>query len=63
MSGITPQQKKDPEKKSGVRIDKKRRWNLIWKAPCFKEQKERGWDLQATRRDSIERKKGDHIFL
>jgi hypothetical protein len=46
--------KKRREKKKGVRIEKKKRWNLIWKAPCLKKG---GWDLQAVGRDSIEKEK------
>jgi hypothetical protein len=44
MSGISPQQKegslKKEEKEKGARIEKQKRWNLIWKAPCFKRRKE-----------------------
>jgi hypothetical protein len=28
-------------KKGGARIEKKRRWNLSWKAPCFEKRKEK----------------------
>jgi hypothetical protein len=44
------------ERERGARIEKKRRWNLNWKAPCFL-RKRRGWNLQATGRDYIKRKK------
>jgi hypothetical protein len=40
----------------GARTEKKKRWNLSWKAPCI-ERKKRGWNLHATGRDSINRKK------
>jgi hypothetical protein len=35
--------KKDPWKKEekGARIEKQKRWNLIWKAPCFIRGKEK----------------------
>jgi F0F1-type ATP synthase epsilon subunit len=52
------------KRKKGARIEKQNRWNLVWRSSMFqKEKKKRGWNLQATGRDSIERKKGDHIFL
>jgi hypothetical protein len=40
-----PNKKKDPrkkkkEKQKGAIIEKQKRWNLIWKAPCFKRRKE-----------------------
>ena len=40
-------------KKRGERIEKQKIWNLTWRAPWYKK----GWNLQATRRDSIKRKK------
>jgi hypothetical protein len=40
ISEISSEQKKDPRKKErGVRIEKQKRWNLIWKAPYFKEKR------------------------
>jgi hypothetical protein len=54
MSGISPQQKKDPKKEM----------SKDWKAKEVKHhlkismfQKRRGWDLHAAGRDSIKRKK------
>jgi hypothetical protein len=38
MSGISPQQKEGYSQK-GARIEKKKRWNLISKVPCFKRRK------------------------
>jgi hypothetical protein len=59
-----PSKKKDPQKKE------KREGSKDWKAkevkPHMKSsmyKKKRGWNLQAAGRDSIKRKKGDHIFL
>jgi hypothetical protein len=79
VSPISPQQKTDPQKKrkkergKNEEKKKKREQGLKSKrgetsyeeAPCFKrkKRKKRGWNLQAAGRDSIERKKGDHIFL
>jgi hypothetical protein len=68
MSGISPQQKKDPQKKErkkkkkekkGARIEKQKRWNLMWRSSMFQKEKrkKRGWNLQAAGRDSIKRKK------
>jgi hypothetical protein len=53
------------KEKKGVRIDKQKRWNFIWRSSMFQKEKrkKRGWNLQAIGRDSIERKKADHIFL
>jgi hypothetical protein len=57
--------KEEKKKKKGVRIDKQKRWNFIWRSSMFQKEKrkKRGWNLQAIGRDSIERKKADHIFL
>jgi hypothetical protein len=70
MSGISPQQKKDPRKKEKKREKRSKDWKAKEVKPHMKkvhvskgEKKKRGWNLQAARRDSIERKKGDHIFL
>jgi hypothetical protein len=47
MSGISPQQKEwsskkeEKEKEKRARIEKQKRWNLIWEAPCFKRRKEK----------------------
>jgi hypothetical protein len=44
MSGISPHKKrilKKKEKEKGAKIEKQKRWNLIWKAPCFKKRKEK----------------------
>jgi hypothetical protein len=66
MSGISPQQKKDPKKREKRSKD----WKAKEVKPHLKgsmspkiEKKKRGWDLQAIGRDSIERKKGDHNFI
>jgi hypothetical protein len=78
MSRISHQQKKDPEKKRkkgrDKKEEKKKKRSKDWKAKEVKphmkklhvskgEKKKRGWNLQAAGRDSIKRKKGDHIFL
>jgi hypothetical protein len=67
MSGISPQQKKDPRKRErererGARIEKKKRWNLSWKAPCFEKIEDKIYKLLGEIL-SKERKKGDHNFL
>jgi hypothetical protein len=48
----------------GARIEKQKRWNLIWKAPCLKEEKREDEIYKLLGEIlSKERKKGDHIFL
>jgi hypothetical protein len=61
---ILEKRKREKEIK-GARIEKKKRWNLIWRSSMFQKEKtkKRGWNLQAAGRDSIKRKKADHIFL
>jgi hypothetical protein len=56
---------KKREKKEGARIEKKKRWNLSWKAPCFEKRKEREDEIYKLLGEilSKERKKGDDNFL
>jgi hypothetical protein len=76
MSGISPQQKKDPQRKNRDKKKerkRKKKGSEDWKAKEVKphlkssmfqrKRKKGGWNLQATRRDSIKRKNGDHIFV
>jgi hypothetical protein len=51
------------KRERGARIEKKKRWNLSWKAPCF-EKKRRGDEIYKLLGEilSKERKKGDHNF-
>jgi hypothetical protein len=62
MSGISSQQKegstkKRRKRKKWARIEKQKSGKTSYEeAPCFKRKK-RGWNLQATGRDSIKRKK------
>jgi hypothetical protein len=58
-------EKEREKKKKRVKIEKQKRWNIIWRSSMFQKEKgkKREWNLQATGRDSIERKKEDHIFL
>jgi hypothetical protein len=48
------------ERERGARIEKKKRWNLSWKVPCF-EKKERMKFTSCWER--FYQKKGDHKFL
>jgi hypothetical protein len=50
------------ERESGARIEKKRRWNLSWKAPYFQKREDKIYKLLREIL-SKERKKGDHNFL
>jgi hypothetical protein len=64
MSGISLQQKKDPKKReTGGRIEKKKRSNLSWEAPCFEKKREDEIYELLVEILSKERKKGDHNFL
>jgi hypothetical protein len=67
MSGISPQQKKDPRKKEGARIEKKKRGEIsVEKLHVLrKEKKERMKFISCWERlcQKKERKKGDHNFL
>jgi hypothetical protein len=67
-----PSKKKDPKKredkekreKGGARIEKRKRGETsVEKLRISKMKRKRGQDLQAIGRDSIKRKKEDHIFL
>jgi hypothetical protein len=62
---LSPAKEGSSEKKGGARIEKKRRWNLSWKAPCFEKRKEREGEIYKLLGEilSKERKKGDHNFL
>jgi hypothetical protein len=57
--------KEGSSKKEGARIEKKKRWNLSWKAPCFGKRKERYDEIYKPLGETLskERKKGDHNFL
>jgi PAB1-binding protein PBP1 len=57
--------RKRKERKKGAMIEKKKRWNLSWKAPCFEKRKEKEDEIYKLLGEilSKERKKGDHIFL
>jgi hypothetical protein len=70
MSGISPQQKKDPKKrdrerkkervkKKGARIEKQKRLNQIWRSSMFQKEKrkKRIWNWHAAGRDSIKKRK------
>jgi hypothetical protein len=48
--------------KRGARIEKQKRWNLIWRAPCYKKKEDEIYKLLGEIL-SKERQKGDHIFL
>jgi hypothetical protein len=78
MSRISPQQKKDPQKKrekrekgkeeekKGAKIEKQKRWNLIWRSSMFqKENRKKEDEIYKLLGEilSKERKEGDHIFL
>jgi hypothetical protein len=57
-------EKMEERKKKGARIEKKKRWNLIWRSSIFqKEKKEHEIYKLLGEILSKERKKGDHIFL
>jgi hypothetical protein len=64
MSGISPQQKKDPIKKRkrqkgrkmGVRIEKQKRWNLIWRSSMIQKKKKMMKFTSYRERFSKERK-------
>jgi hypothetical protein len=66
-----PSKKKNPRKKKERKRNKRSKdWKAKEVKPHMKklhvskgENKKRGWNLQAAGRDSIERKKADHIFL
>jgi hypothetical protein len=49
--------KKGSSKKEGVRIEKKKRWNHSWKAPCFEKRKEREDEIYMLLGETIKRKK------
>jgi hypothetical protein len=57
--------KKEKEKEKGARIEKQKRWNLIWKAPCSKRRKENEDEIYMLLGEILlkESKKGDHNFL
>jgi hypothetical protein len=57
MSGISPQQNKDPQKKRGARIEKQKSETSSERLHVSKK-KGSGWDLHVAGRDSIKRKKG-----
>jgi hypothetical protein len=51
------------ERERGAMIEKKKRWNLSWKASCFEEKIEDEIYKLLGEILSKERKKGDHNFL
>jgi hypothetical protein len=60
---LSPSKSRIPEKKErGARIEKQKRWNLIWKAPGLKKKEDKIYKLLGEIL-SKERMKGDHIFL
>jgi hypothetical protein len=69
MNRISPRQKegslKKEEKEKGARIEKQKRWNPIWKDPCFKRRKEKEDEIYKLLGEILlkESKKGDHTFL
>jgi hypothetical protein len=55
---------KEKREKGGARIEKRKRGETsVEKLHISKMKRKRGQDLQAIGRDSIKRKKEDHIFL
>jgi hypothetical protein len=56
-------EKTEEKKKKGARIEKQKRWNLIWRSSTFrKEKKDEIYKLLGEIL-SKERMEGDHIFL
>jgi hypothetical protein len=33
------------KREKGARIEKQKRWNLIWRSSMFQKEKKRGWNL------------------
>jgi hypothetical protein len=64
MSGISPQQKKDPRKREEG-LKSKRGETSYEEAPCFKKKENKEDEICKLLGEilSKERKKGDHIFL
>jgi hypothetical protein len=61
-----PRKKEEKEKENGAMIEKQKRWNLIWKALCFKRRKEIEDEIYKLLGGEIlmkGSKKGDHTFL
>jgi hypothetical protein len=52
-------------KRGETSVEKKKRWNLSWKAPCFEKRKEREDIIYKLLGETLpkESKKGDHNFL
>jgi hypothetical protein len=65
MSGISPQQKKDPQEKKGSKDWKEKEVKPQLKSSIFWEKKRREDEVYMLLGEilSKERKKGDHIFL
>jgi hypothetical protein len=59
---IFPPKRRIIKKEKGARIEKKKRWNHIRRAPCTKKREDEIYRLLGEIL-SKERKKGDHIFL
>jgi hypothetical protein len=69
---LSPAKEGSSKKERGKKEKKKKKRSMDWKAKEVKPHMKKlhvskgeksGWNLQAAGRDSIERKKGDHIFL
>jgi hypothetical protein len=61
-------EKRREREKKGARIEKQKRWNLIWRSSMFQKEKRKKEVkiyklLGETLERKKERKKGDHIFL
>jgi hypothetical protein len=50
------------KKEEGARIEKQKRWNLIWRSSMFQKKEDEIYKLLGEIL-SKERKKGDHNFL
>jgi hypothetical protein len=61
------ERKKKRKRKKGARIEKQKRWNLIWRSSMFQKEKRKKKEDKIYKLVgeilSKERKKRDHIFL